>query len=215
MRAATCSTPNVSRATRAARMLELSPLLTAAKAYASRMPAAMRVSRSKPMPVTVWPSNEVPRRRNDEASESMMATSWPLRPRVRARVEPTRPHPMMTKCTDATLHRDAAPDPAARARCPAGERKRTAYGPGLPLVALDSAVSQCPGSVIQWRRARYRFALQAPPSRSRDAQRQARGDPPPEAAGATDLRERRALVRGLRARRDPAHAGSGRRCLRR
>src|SRR6478735_5515346 len=79
------------------------------------MPAAMRVSRSKPMPVTVWPSKEVPSRRNAEASASMMATSWPLRPRVRARVDPTRPHPMMTKCTDATLHRDAVAQSAGRA----------------------------------------------------------------------------------------------------
>src|SRR6476620_1449508 len=79
------------------------------------MPAAMRVSRSKPMPVTVWPSKEVPSRRNAEASASMMATSWPLRPRVRARVDPTRPHPMMTKCTDATLHREAVAHSAGRA----------------------------------------------------------------------------------------------------
>src|SRR6476620_10426656 len=79
------------------------------------MPAAMRVSRSKPIPVTVWPSKEVPSRRNAEASASMMATSWPLRPRVRARVDPTRPHPMMTKCTDATLHREAVAHSAGRA----------------------------------------------------------------------------------------------------
>ena len=38
MRAATFSMPNISRATRAAMMLELSPLLTAAKAPASSMP---------------------------------------------------------------------------------------------------------------------------------------------------------------------------------
>ena len=55
MRATTFSTPKVSRATRAARMLELSPLLTAAKACARWMPAAERWSRSKPMPVTVVP----------------------------------------------------------------------------------------------------------------------------------------------------------------
>ena len=82
------------------------------------MPAAMRVSRSKPMPVTVCPSKEVPSRRKAEASASMIATSWPLRPRVRARVDPTRPHPMMTKCTDATLHRDGRP--TRRPRGPPG-----------------------------------------------------------------------------------------------
>ena len=43
--------PNISRATRAAMMLELSPLLTAAKAPASSMPASRRVSWSKPDPV--------------------------------------------------------------------------------------------------------------------------------------------------------------------
>ena len=48
MRATTLSTPNVSRATRAARMLELSPLLTAAKASAPSIPAASSTSRSKP-----------------------------------------------------------------------------------------------------------------------------------------------------------------------
>ncbi|GMA85287.1 hypothetical protein GCM10025868_05370 [Angustibacter aerolatus] len=40
MRATTFCTPKVSRATRAARMLELSPLLTAAKACAPSMPAS-------------------------------------------------------------------------------------------------------------------------------------------------------------------------------
>jgi hypothetical protein len=56
-------------------MLELSPLDTAANAYASSIRAALRVSRSNPIPVTVMPSNELPRRRNADASASMMATS--------------------------------------------------------------------------------------------------------------------------------------------
>ncbi len=42
MRATTCSTPNVSRATRAEMMLELSPLETAANAPARSMPASIR-----------------------------------------------------------------------------------------------------------------------------------------------------------------------------
>ena len=50
MRATTCWTPKVSRATRALMMLELSPLLTAAKAPAESMPASSRVCRSKPRP---------------------------------------------------------------------------------------------------------------------------------------------------------------------
>src|SRR6478736_606524 len=53
MRATTFSTPNVSRTTRAARMFELSPSDTAAKPYASSMPAWRSVSRSKPRPVTL------------------------------------------------------------------------------------------------------------------------------------------------------------------
>ena len=64
MRAITFCTPNVSRATRAAMMFELSPLLTAAKASASSTPAAIRVLRSKPSPVTVRPWKWSPRRRN-------------------------------------------------------------------------------------------------------------------------------------------------------
>ena len=48
MRATTCSMPKFSRATRAVRMLELSPLVTAASAAASSMPAATSVARSKP-----------------------------------------------------------------------------------------------------------------------------------------------------------------------
>src|SRR5829696_1295243 len=86
-------------------MLELSPLETAAKAYALSMPAALRVLRSKPTPVTVRPSNDVPSRRNADSSWSMTATSWPARSIARAREAPTRPQPMMTKCTTPTLHR--------------------------------------------------------------------------------------------------------------
>ena len=64
MRATTRCTPNVSRATRAAMMFELSPLLTAAKAPASSMPASFRVSWSKPTPVTRRPVKPEPSRRN-------------------------------------------------------------------------------------------------------------------------------------------------------
>src|SRR3954454_20162006 len=90
--------PKVSRATRAAMMLELSPELTAAKASARSMPASTRVSRSKPMPVTRRPENSVDSRRNAPASRSMMATECPPPSRIRASVEPTRPHPMITTC---------------------------------------------------------------------------------------------------------------------
>ena len=68
------------------------------------MPASVSVSRSNPMPVTRLPSNVVPSRRNAEAFWSMTATSCPWLSRLRARVEPTRPQPMITKCTAPTLH---------------------------------------------------------------------------------------------------------------
>src|SRR3954466_292892 len=56
MRATTCWTPKVSRATRALMMLELSPLLTAANAPAESIPASSSVCRSKPRPVTWRPA---------------------------------------------------------------------------------------------------------------------------------------------------------------
>src|ERR1700752_4060553 len=64
MRATTCWMPNVSRATRAAMMLELSPLETAANASARRIPAFSRTSWSKPYPVILSPLNPGPRPRN-------------------------------------------------------------------------------------------------------------------------------------------------------
>ncbi len=80
-------------------MFELSPLLTAAKAWASSMPASRSVSRSKPMPVTRRPANPAPSRRNADSLESITATEWPCASRMCASVDPTRPQPMMTKCT--------------------------------------------------------------------------------------------------------------------
>ena len=58
MRATTRSISKVSRATRAAMMLELSPLVTAASAPAWSICASSRVSRSKPKPTMVLPPNE-------------------------------------------------------------------------------------------------------------------------------------------------------------
>src|SRR5829696_3872498 len=104
MRATTRSTPNVSRATRAAMMLELSPLETAANASARSMPAVVRMSRSKPMPVTVSPWKSAPSRRKASVFTSITATVWPRFSRLCARVEPTRPQPMITTCTRAALH---------------------------------------------------------------------------------------------------------------
>ncbi len=80
-------------------MLELSPLETAAKASASSMPASARTSWSKPMPITLVPLNEGPSRRNASGLVSMTETVWWRSSRLRARVLPTRPQPMITTCT--------------------------------------------------------------------------------------------------------------------
>src|SRR3954449_13152960 len=99
MRATTCCTPKVSRATRALMMFELSPLLTAAKAPAESMPASSSVCRSKPSPVTCRPAKSGPSRRNASGSWSITATLWPTSSSRRAMAEPTRPQPITTTCT--------------------------------------------------------------------------------------------------------------------
>ncbi|CAB5148043.1 unannotated protein [freshwater metagenome] len=63
MRATTFPTPKVSRATRAARIFELSPFETAANASAFSIPASKSVSRSKPTPAIVLPLKSAPKRR--------------------------------------------------------------------------------------------------------------------------------------------------------
>src|SRR6204780_1525087 len=98
MRAATLCTLNVSRATRAAMMLELSPLLTAAKASARSMPAWVRTALSKPTPVTRSPLNAEPSLRNASGSRSMTETVLSRSSRMWASVDPTRPQPMITMC---------------------------------------------------------------------------------------------------------------------
>src|SRR3712207_5551920 len=115
MRATTCWTPKVSRATRALMMLELSPLLTAAKAPAESMPASSSTCRSKPRPVTWRPVNSGPSRRNASGSWSMTATLWPTSSSRRAMAEPTRPQPMTTTCTcRSSSQGSCGRDPAAR-----------------------------------------------------------------------------------------------------
>src|SRR5690606_13579779 len=120
MRATTVSTPNVSRTTRAERMFELSPSETAAKAYASSMPACTSVSRSNPTPVTFFPVNSEERRRNASGFWSTAATECPLDSRDWARVAPTRPQPMITKCTSRTLPSGGPPGAHQRGRATAG-----------------------------------------------------------------------------------------------
>ena len=96
-RATTFLTLNISRATRAAIMFELSPEETAAKAYASVIPARLRVSSSKPTPVTRRPSKPLRSGWKARSSWSMTATVCPEASRVRANMTPTRPAPIMTK----------------------------------------------------------------------------------------------------------------------
>ena len=52
-----------------------------------------------PTPVTGRPAKSGPSRRNASGFWSMTATACPRRSRLCARVEPTRPHPMITMCT--------------------------------------------------------------------------------------------------------------------
>src|SRR3954468_13536098 len=121
MRATTCWTPKVSRATRVLMMLELSPLLTAAKAPAESMPASSSVWRSKPRPVTWRPAKSGPSRRKASGSWSITATLWPTSSSRRAIADPTRPQPMTTTCTgDSQAHECGAPgsEPGA---CPAAK----------------------------------------------------------------------------------------------
>src|SRR4051795_4175310 len=114
MRATTRSTSNVSRATRAAMMLELSPLVTAATAPASRTPASSRVSRSKPKPTMRYPPKPLGNRRNASFFLSTMATVCPRRSSVPASSLPTRPHPTTTTCT---LRSPLSPLPGRARRC--------------------------------------------------------------------------------------------------
>src|SRR3954447_1426694 len=140
MRATTCWTPKVSRATRALMMLELSPLLTAAKAPAESMPASSRVCRSKPSPVTWRPAKSGPSRRNASGSWSITATLWPTSSRRRAMAEPTRPQPITTTCTCFSRSSARGPDnrvsPAAKLHPLRGRAAATA--PALAAVAWDT-----------------------------------------------------------------------------
>src|SRR5215468_11297343 len=136
MRAATRSTPNDSRATRAAITLELSPLLTAANAPASRIPAASRTVWSKPMPVIFLPLKEERNFRNASGFWSITATEWPRSSRMWASVEPTRPHPMITMCTAASSQS------AARHGNPPAARTSRQAGILAPVEVLDLDVSR-------------------------------------------------------------------------
>src|ERR1700736_6447259 len=139
MRATTRCTPNVSRATRAEMMLELSPDDTAAKAPASSIPERSSTSRSKPMPSTRSPENSGDNRLKAVASRSMTAASWPIRARASAREAPTRPHPITTTRNVGPFRCRAA---ATRGNC---SHNATAMPPlriGLVLVSKLSTAAR-------------------------------------------------------------------------
>src|SRR5436190_1651825 len=104
MRATTFWISYVSRAIRAVRMFELSPLVTAARAPASRTPACSRCSRSNPKPRTARPVNRSGRRRKALRFLSMTATVWPWLSNSAANSDPTRPQPTTTTCTAPMQH---------------------------------------------------------------------------------------------------------------
>ena len=86
------------------RMLELSPLETAAKPSACSMPASSSTSRSKPTPLMVLPAKSGPSRRNastlDVDHRDGVARASPG---SGPGWSPTRPQPMITMCTIASL----------------------------------------------------------------------------------------------------------------
>src|SRR5699024_7070196 len=88
---------------RAARIFELSPLETAAKAKASAVLAWDRVSRSKPIPVIVEPLKSRPSLRNASGSRSTTAMECPFASRALARDAPTRHLHRITKCSELHL----------------------------------------------------------------------------------------------------------------
>src|SRR3954471_4419382 len=143
MRATTCCTPKVSRATRALMMLELSPLLTAAKAPAESTPASSSVCRSKPRPVTWRPAKSGPSRRKAPGSWSITATLCPTSSRRRGMAEPTRPQPITTTCTDDS-----------RGTRRAGAVRRAYPGAKLHLVAPRTSLRPLTSSSREGRAAR-------------------------------------------------------------
>src|SRR3954447_374645 len=173
MRATTWVTPNVSRATRAAMMFELSPEETAAKASARWMPAAVITSRSKPVPTTSWPWKSLPSRRNAWGSRSTTATSWPSRSSARASDEPTRPHPITTMCTPSSSRlasgvahriarrRDARVHRAARARLRSDLVSKFATASKRLVLGLPFRSDELQGTLLRKRIALPVFASDA------------------------------------------------------
>src|SRR5579864_7545794 len=96
MRQTTVFTLKISLAISLAIILRLSPLVTAANASASLMPALIRTSSSTPLPITVWPLNCGSRRWKESLLWSMTDTVCPALDIMLASIAPTRPHPRIT-----------------------------------------------------------------------------------------------------------------------
>ena len=146
MRATTRSMPNVSRATRAMRMFELSPLVTAATATACSMPASTQAVAVEADPGDrSVPVKPVPSRAKASGRLSMTATVWP--PAGQAAGE-RGAHPAAADDTTCTLTRPPPvwrahdPTPAPALRC-AGAVAERASAPvpesGRPYVLDDEA----------------------------------------------------------------------------
>src|SRR4029450_11088639 len=185
MRATTLSTPKASRTQRADKMLELSPLDTAANPSASSMPASSSTARSKPTPLTVLPAKSGPSRRKDSKSRSITATVWPRFSRLLARLDPTRPQPMITMCTPLSLM-----NPAVRTLCDAGHFRPPLAARGSQLLYSVLGCAEC----VQHR--------QAPPAGPEAPQHSTPRDTSSETHRLAGLRIGRPLLGCLRARRD-------------
>jgi hypothetical protein len=94
MRAATCATWYFCVATWAITRLVLSPSVAAIRTSASSTPASSSTFASMPWPSTSGWRQSGPSRLRFSSSSSITVTSQPSSARVRARVAPTRPHPI-------------------------------------------------------------------------------------------------------------------------
>ena len=166
MRATTLGIWKVSRAMRAVRMLELSPLVTAARAPASadagRGPGRRGRSRSRRRSV---PGHSSGRRRKALAFLSMMATVWPcpLSPIAEPGADPAAPHdddvhPTMQHARQAITTQGAVPRSVDAGTCPAS--RQGAVGPyGKALIREGVDLRPEPSS----RRGRPRPAVRPTP----------------------------------------------------
>src|SRR5918993_1465394 len=184
MRATTCWTPKVSRATRALMMLELSPLLTAANAPAESTPASSRVCRSKPSPVTCRPAKSGRSRR----------VRSPSRPRARR-----TPAMLVARApTAARTGREATPGSSPGAAAAGDVTPRGGTRP-----SVTASVARAPYHRRRATPVRPRTPPQTARPRTRRAQRPPGRVAAAQALRAPHLRQRPALLGGLRHPGDP------------